>query len=124
VIDDDTISAKIITDYLKTAHYTVDTIFESKKAWELLNQHPQDYGLIFIDRMMFGVDGMEFLRRIKHTSSLQHIPVIMFTGEAEPEEHVNAIAAGVSDFIYKPVEKDLLLYLVGEIIKGREIDYE
>jgi DNA-binding NtrC family response regulator len=65
---------------------------------------------------MIGVDGMMLLDRIKTAPHLEKIPVIMQTGEAEFEEHVNAVRAGVFDFIYKPVSEELLLFVVGNAI--------
>lgn len=120
VIDDEIISDKIVVDYLHDANYLTETVTNGKTAWELLSKQPQDYMMVIVDRMMLGVDGMELLRRIKKTPDLQNIPVIMQTGEAEPEEHVAAIAAGVFDFIYKPVDRDLLLFLVNKALNNKK----
>lgn len=117
VVDDDSVSAKVIVDHLKEANYAVDSTTQGKEAWEILTQYPEEYAVILVDRMMMGVDGMELLRRIKQSPPLQTIPVIMITGQAQPEEHVDAIAAGVFDFIYKPIEKDLLLFLVQKAVE-------
>lgn len=117
VVDDDNVSVKVIINHLKEAHYLVDSANQGKEAWEMLTQYPEEYAVILVDRMMMGVDGMELLRRIKQSPPLQNIPVIMITGQAQPEEHVDAIAAGVFDFLYKPIEKDLLLFLVQKALE-------
>lgn len=118
VVDDDAISNKIIVTFLKEANYIVEEDSNANDAWKKLLQHPDDFSLILVDRMMFGVDGMTLLHRIKHNPQLKNIPVVMLTGEAEPEDHVAAIAEGACDFIYKPVENKLLLFVVENALKN------
>ena len=117
VVDDDTLCTKVIVEHLKEASYPVDSAAKGSEAWEMLTSAPEQYAALFVDRMMLGVDGMELLRRIKQSPSLRQIAVIMITGEAQPDEHVDAIAAGVFDFLYKPIEKELLLFLAQKALE-------
>jgi two-component system cell cycle response regulator len=117
IVDDEVISTRIIANHLISANYQVDTAYDGKKAWELLHQHPEDYALVFADRMMLGVDGMELLKRIKTSPELQHIPVIMITGQAEPEEFVAALDAQALDVLYKPIDGDLLLFITKQALE-------
>lgn len=112
LIDDDPISLKILQEYCNNLGYQSDCSKSGNEAWELLISDPAKYQIVIVDRMMEGVDGLELLKRIKAHQDLQHIPVIMQTGEAEPEEHIAAVQAGVFDFIYKPVEEILLMYII------------
>jgi CheY-like chemotaxis protein len=112
IVDDELLSSKIIANYLQDINYSVEEARSGAKALELLNAHPQDYQIVIVDRMMFGIDGMEVLRRIKQSPELKHIPVIMQTGEAEAEDSINAMAAGAFAFVFKPIEHDALLLLI------------
>ena len=120
IVDDDVISNRVITATLTAAAYKVESLDNAAAAWELLCQQPHDYSLVLVDRMMMGMDGMMLLHRIRTHPQFQNLPVVMITGEAEPEEYEAAIAAGAFDFIYKPIEKELLLSIITKAISHNE----
>ena len=77
-------------------------------------------GLILLDIKLAGMDGIEFLRRIKADPNLKSIPVVMLTTSAGEKEIVESYNCGVNSYIVKPVDfeqfakviKDLKLYWV------------
>ena len=77
-------------------------------------------GLILLDIKLPGMDGIEFLRRIKADPNLMSIPVVMLTTSAGEKEIVESYNCGVNSYIVKPVDfeefvkviKDLKLYWV------------
>lgn len=77
-------------------------------------------GLILLDIKLAGMDGIEFLRRIKADLNLKSIPVVMLTTSAGEKEIVESYNCGVNSYIVKPVDfeqfakviKDLKLYWV------------
>ena len=77
-------------------------------------------GLILLDIKLPGMDGIEFLRRIKADPNLKSIPVVMLTTSAGEKEIVESYNCGVNSYIVKPVDfeqfvkviKDLKLYWV------------
>lgn len=119
IVDDDNFGNAILADYLKSANYQVEVITESKKAWEILQDHGNNYAAVIVDRVMLGIDGIELLHRMKQKPALKNLPVIMQTGEALPEEFVAAMAAGVFDFVYKPVDKSTLIMTIKNAIARR-----
>lgn len=60
--------------------------------------------LILLDLDMPGMDGFEVLRAIKDDSQTNHIPVIVLSGLASPEDKVSAFDLGAHDYIIKPFE--------------------
>ncbi len=112
IVDDEAVSRKSLKTQLEHLGYLVDTADDGYQAWELLKINPNKFDLVIVDRMMIGIDGMELLRRIKSDEQLKHIPVIMETGQAESEELIAAVKAGAYECIYKPVEENLLMYIV------------
>ena len=75
-------------------------------------------GLILLDIKLPGMDGMEFLRRIKADPKLKPIPVVVLTTSAGEKEIVESYRCGANSYIVKPVDfaqfvkaiKDLKLY--------------
>ena len=55
------------------------------------------------------LDGWEATRRIKANAAVRHIPVIALTAHAGREDQTRAAQAGCSDYLTKPLERDVLL---------------
>lgn len=67
----------------------------------LPSQH-LDLGLILLDIVMPGLDGIEICRRLKATEYLRDIPVIMVTADRTDRNLQTAFELGAVDYIYKP----------------------
>jgi len=74
-----------------------------ENALELLKSAPFD--LIFADWEMPGMSGLDFVKEIKTLGRCAEIPVIMVTGEAQKSKCMEALTAGVSDYLIKPVSR-------------------
>ncbi|QLH41315.1 MAG: response regulator transcription factor [Coxiellaceae bacterium] len=71
LVDDDPISNKWLTAALTAANYQVSSVEDAKTAWQLLTTRTHTYQLVIIDRMMFGMSGMDLLRQIQMSPSLK-----------------------------------------------------
>ena len=65
--------------------------------------------LILLDINMPRVDGKEVLRYIKHQPHLQHIPVIMLTTSASPNDKEDCGKANAAHYIIKPLDSESFL---------------
>jgi diguanylate cyclase (GGDEF)-like protein len=72
------------------------------RALELLDQ--QSFDVVLLDVMMPDLDGLEVLRRIRQRFSAAVLPVIMVTAKSEGVDIAEALEAGASDYITKPVD--------------------
>jgi two-component system, chemotaxis family, CheB/CheR fusion protein len=70
---------------------------------------------LLLDAYLPGMSGFELLRRMADTG--QHLPTIMITGSSDVQMVVQAMKAGASDFIEKPVERSELLASVGRALE-------
>ena len=61
-------------------------------------------GLILLDIKLPGMDGIEFLRRIKTDPELKSIPVVILTTSESEEEKMESYSNGVNSYIVKPVD--------------------
>lgn len=61
-------------------------------------------GLILLDISMPGLDGFEVLERIKSSTPLRRIPVIMLTSTDHPREIKRSYELGANAYIVKPVD--------------------
>ncbi|OCX54814.1 hypothetical protein BEL04_05475 [Mucilaginibacter sp. PPCGB 2223] len=117
VIDD---NAELRT-YIKSIFKDDFRIYEAPDAeegLELIRAYLPD--LVISDIVMNEVSGIELCKIIKQDLSLNHIPVVLLSGDSDPETKLEGIVVGAVDFVTKPFEKDLLIARVTGILKDRK----
>ena len=107
VVDDFPTMRRIVKNILKQIGFeNIDEAENGKDAFKKLKSG--DYGLVVSDWNMPVMDGLEFLKNIRNDSQLKDIPFLMVTAEAEKEKVVEAIKAGVDNYIVKPFTGEVL----------------
>lgn len=77
--------------------------------------------IIVSDIMMPGMDGFELCKRIKQNIDTSHIPVILLTARTDSESTQTGYNQGADAYIGKPFELDLLISVIRNQLKNREI---
>ena len=119
VVDDSSLIRQCVAKLLEHAGHTAQTAANGKEAWAMLYAGVPD--LIVLDLMMPQMDGLTFLRLLRHNHFWNETPVIVLTGHAD-EEHMldQAREMGVSDVIFKGTSAiESLLNRVGELNEVR-----
>lgn len=88
-------------------------------ALDELKQHEVD--IVVTDVMMQGLDGFELCRKIKGAFELGHIPVIILTACSTETDRVKAYEAGADGYLCKPLNMDVLLARMANLLKRRDI---
>jgi PAS domain S-box-containing protein len=88
--------------------------------------HDQDFSLILMDVKMPGLGGFETASMIYERDKLKHIPIIFITAHSYSDEKVyEGYKAGAVDYIYKPIDPQLLKAKVAAFVeiykKNREL---
>ena len=73
---------------------------DGKTAWESLKTEKPE--LILLDVMLPEMDGIELLKKIKESSSLCDIPVIMATAKGAEYDKIKSLDMGADDYLVKP----------------------
>src|SRR5439155_9966405 len=116
VVDDSSLSRQCVAKLLERAGHTATTAANGKEAWAMLYAGVPD--LIVLDLMMPQMDGLTFLRLLRHNHFWNNTPVIVLTGHAD-EEHMldHARELGVCDVIFKGTSAiELLLQHVRQFL--------
>jgi len=108
VVDDEVSNLELLEKILKESNHTVFKAENASKALKMLSDNSNHIDLILLDLIMPGLNGMEFLQKLKTDSKTSHIPVIMQSALDELEAIVECIALGADDFLMKPINKVLL----------------
>ncbi|HEX8483064.1 MAG TPA: response regulator FixJ [Allosphingosinicella sp.] len=105
VVDDDDAMRHSLAFLLETAGHDVRTYASAVEFLETVAA--MERGCIVTDVRMPGLSGIELVERLKATGVAD--PVIVITGHADVPLAVQAMKAGVSDFIEKPFAEEVLL---------------
>jgi signal transduction histidine kinase len=117
VVDDREDNLFSIETILEKDEYTIVKANSGRAALKiLLNQH--DFTLILMDVQMPGMNGLETATLISEREKLKHIPIIFITAHNYEEEYIfQGYQMGGVDYIYKPINPELLRVKVGVFVE-------
>lgn len=104
ILDDQLTSRAILAQVVRgiSSNITLQEETSPSSALTWANTHIAD--LVLADYQMPGMNGIEFIRRLRQLPGYQHVPVIMITINRDRETRYEALNAGVTDFLNKPVD--------------------
>ncbi|MBN1222959.1 MAG: response regulator [Candidatus Aminicenantes bacterium] len=122
VVDDDRTTLALLEKALIMRGFWVYSASDGEEGYELVKQEMPD--LVLSDMLMPKVHGLDLCKKIKTSSELAHIKVIMMTGvykgsvgKKETEKE------GGDGFIVKPLDMQLLLSLIFKLLKIDEEEF-
>ena len=117
IVDDEQDMRHSISQWLALSGFETETFATAGDALKGLNA---DYpGIIVTDIKMPGMDGMQFLKKIKGIDS--SLPVIMITGHGDVPMAVEAMRLGAFDFLEKPFNPDTMTELAKKATQIRRL---
>lgn len=116
VVDDIADNSFLLQTVLEQEGYKVDIADNGRTALKRITENPPD--LILLDVMMPEMNGFEVSRHIRQNLALPYIPILLITGYTEPTA-ADAYDVGVDGFISKPIDFDLLLKRIRDILQPR-----
>ena len=115
IVDDCMTTRKLLGIYLKAKGFEV--VFAENGLDALEKLATSKVNMIITDLNMPYMDGIELIKNLRADSNCEHIPVLMVTTEADPEEREKAITAGANGYIIKPVTADMITQNIKDILK-------
>lgn len=118
IVDDDAILLQTLGIFLKD-HYDVVTFEEVELAIEYIKSNKVD--LIFLDIRMPEISGIMAFDMIRESKADEQIPIIFISGYSDKRTVVECIEKGASNYLLKPVKKELLIETIEATLGTAEV---
>lgn len=114
VIDDDRDVRTFLERFLRINGFQVLLAEGGEEGLMHLTQHPE-VELLILDLMMPGMSGYEVMEQLAQQE--QNTPVMIISAKSEQDEVRKAIELGAVDYLFKPFNKDYLLFKLNNILE-------
>jgi len=116
VVEDNPINQKVMVRLLAKQGFESDVCSNGHEALEALER--TDFALVLMDIQMPVMDGLEATRAIrnKEEATGEHLPIIAVTANAQNLDRENSLAAGMDEFVTKPLEKAELMRVLDQFL--------
>lgn len=113
VIEDDEVYSSILQSILEEVGYYVIREPDGSKGLKRMALTQPDH--VLLDYELPDMTGLDFLKKIKNSKLLGHIPVIMLTGHNNREVVRKSIMGGAKAFIAKPANREIILSKLNQV---------
>ena len=123
IVEDETALVELLRYNLEQTGFLVSVAYDGEEALASVQEDPPD--LILLDWMLPLMSGIEVCRQLRRQIPTANLPIIMLTNRAQRSSVVQALRAGVHEFLIKPTSpKALLDRLTSIAVKPRPMMYE
>lgn len=122
VVDDDAANLKVAGHILSRSNMRVTALRSGKSLLEYIEKNGAP-DLILLDIKMPEMDGfetLEKLRELEKSSDADETPVIFLTADEDADTETHSFEAGVSDYIRKPFDPEVLVRRIENIVSKQE----
>ena len=123
LVEDNKVNQMVISATLKKLDCLTHVLENGKMAVDLLSCEDKEYDVVLMDVQMPVMDGMEASRTIRALNSkMANIPIIAVTANAMEGDRERYIAAGMDDYIAKPINAHLLIETILKVCRPQTVD--
>ena len=113
LVEDDTEVANYLIKGLKENGFVVDHASDGKEGLFLANS--EDYGVMIIDRMLPGLDGLVIVKSVRAAG--KSTPVMILSTLGEVDDRVEGLQAGADDYLTKPFAFSELIARIDALLR-------
>jgi len=117
--EDNAMNRRLVGEILGDAGVVLDYAEDGRKA--LAAVQLTTYDLVLMDMQMPEMDGLEATRAIRALPRFASLPIIAMTANAFDEDRAACVAAGMNDFLAKPIDAEQVLAILAKCVTRREV---
>ena len=115
VVDEFSVTRTIVINHLSKLGFS-NTVVAEDGFSALTRLKSSLFDLVVTDCSISDMSGLDLLKQIRADSDLKHIPVLMITSEDLQGNIINAIKAGLNDYIVRPFEEHIFKQKLEKIL--------
>ncbi len=122
IVEDNAINRAVLEGYLRKLNATFDHAVDGEMAVSKFQSAQPPYDLILMDRQMPVMTGDDATRAIRFIERQQHTsptPIIAITAQAFETDRQQCLAAGMDDYVRKPLQQHELSAVVQRVLAHR-----
>ena len=104
IVDDSEINLTLLSALVKKVDSCEPHLFsDAQMGLNWCSEHEPD--LVIVDYMMPGLNGLQFIARLRAVSGREDLPILMITANDDKDVRYEALEKGATDFLTKPVDR-------------------
>jgi len=107
IVDDCRLTTKVLSGLMREMGYDVHTAPSAEAAVQFLEMH-EPPSLFFVDWVMPGMTGVEFVSWLRAQKATQKTPVLMVTAQNDIKRIAEALESGADEYIMKPFSREVI----------------
>ena len=120
IIDDSGVMRRIHRNTLAEHKVPEESLFEADNGETALGMAKKSrMDMFLVDWNMPKLDGLELVKKLRAMPEYGDTPIIMITSEAARYNVMDAIKAGVSDYVVKPIHGDVMWDKIKKYVEGK-----
>jgi two-component system, chemotaxis family, chemotaxis protein CheY len=117
IVDDSSLTRNYHTHILRDAGFTCVTAADGMEGLEKATAEP--FHLILSDINMQGMDGYEFIRRVRQNPDYDPVPIVILSTEAKEADKQKGFGVGASLYLVKPTDATRLVESIKMLVGTR-----
>ena len=118
IVDDDTGLTQLLQLVFESRGFWVTTAYDGEQALQVLEKELPE--VIVLDLMMPGVGGLEVCKQVRQDPRTAHIPIIVLSAMPNESAHQDAMEAGATEYLIKPIRPSDLIKRIREVTAREE----
>ncbi len=109
LVEDNIVNQKVALGMLRKLGYSAQAVSGGQEALGIMSE--ADFDLVFMDIQMPGLGGLEATKQIREGQAGEgnaEVPIIAMTAHATRQDRKNCLAAGMNDYVPKPISSELI----------------
>ncbi|MEN9591384.1 MAG: Signal transduction histidine-protein kinase BarA, partial [Pseudomonadota bacterium] len=119
LVEDNEINQLVATELLAEGNVKVEVANNGKEALDMILARPTHWDVVLMDMQMPVMDGVTATIEVRKTLSAEQLPIVAMTANAMVQDKEKCMAAGMQDFVTKPIDPDVLWETLLRVIRPK-----